>query len=544
MNVRVVGSAETRPSDPAAGRAGGGSGDFPSLMDSVLGDASAERSSAKTSDRTPARTSERAAARDERGVRNGETRADRRDAARASNAEDGRDQDDRADRPIEGAGAREAKAAPAPRRAPSRRSADEDALETDGSHAVANPPETAVVDPSTAAIPDWIALVRGDEAESGGVPAEVEGEGDAIGRGPVVPTLAAAGAGPAGEMPSGSVASGEATDEAVVGQAEVGPALEGVEVPARPASTGPRAAAAAEERAGRPGTVEAVASTPTDEATALVAEAPRAEGNARAADARPASLDATEATGDARRDPTRASAASPRSFEGPSASNAENGSTRAAADDDRIAAATASDPTPSDPTALRGPDAAPPARSDALVFAPTLRAPDVPPPTSEAGRPLPAAAPDAIAIQTDWLATRGGGTARLVLHPPELGEIAIRVTVRHQAVDVVMVAHTALAQQAAEDQSERLSQAFASRDLRLEQFEVRRSDPSDASSTGQFGSSDAGARERERAQDSDLGRGPGASRGGLRRGGAVGDGVAPPPRIVSSGRASGIDLRI
>jgi flagellar hook-length control protein FliK len=160
------------------------------------------------------------------------------------------------------------------------------------------------------------------------------------------------------------------------------------------------------------------------------------------------------------------------------------------------------------------------------------------------GRTLPTAAPDAIAVQADWLATRGGGTARLVLNPPELGEIAIRVTVRQQAVEVVMVAQTALAHSMAEDQGDRLSQAFASRDLRLEQFEVRRGDPSDSSGTGQFGSSDAGARERDRAQDQrDVDRG-GFGGQGLRRGGAVGEAGAPPPRVASNGRAAGIDLRI
>jgi flagellar hook-length control protein FliK len=183
-------------------------------------------------------------------------------------------------------------------------------------------------------------------------------------------------------------------------------------------------------------------------------------------------------------------------------------------------------------------------RVDVVPPSQTMRAPE-PLSPMQTGRPMPAAAPDAIAIQTDWLATRGGGTARLVLHPPELGEIAIRVTVRNQAVDVVMVAHTALAHQVAEDQSDRLSAAFAHRDLRLEQFEIRRGDPSDASSTGQFGSSDAGARERERAQDEQRSADRGGfGRGGLRRGGIGGDAVAPAPRIVSADRAAAIDLRI
>ncbi|MEZ4278044.1 MAG: flagellar hook-length control protein FliK [Myxococcota bacterium] len=188
-------------------------------------------------------------------------------------------------------------------------------------------------------------------------------------------------------------------------------------------------------------------------------------------------------------------------------------------------------------------DSNPAIRLDGAPPAAAARAPELPP-TMQTGRALPNAAPDAIAAQAEWLATRGGGTARLVLNPPELGEIAIRVTVRQQAVEVVMVAQTALAHSMAEDQGDRLSQAFASRDLRLDQFEVRRGDPSDSNGTGQFGSSDAGARERERAQDERGVRGQRGSGRGPGRAGGLGGVAAPPPRIGSSGGAAGVDLRI
>ena len=163
-------------------------------------------------------------------------------------------------------------------------------------------------------------------------------------------------------------------------------------------------------------------------------------------------------------------------------------------------------------------------------------------PQTERAQPGPAA--DAITIQTDWLATRGGGSARLVLSPPELGEIVIRVSVRQQSVEVVMVAQTALAHSMAQDQSDRLAQAFAHRDLRLDQFEVRRADPSDSSSTGQFGSSDTGARERDRAEDQSGVQGDVAGGGSRRRLGVADGGAVSPPRFVSTERASGIDLRI
>lgn len=184
-----------------------------------------------------------------------------------------------------------------------------------------------------------------------------------------------------------------------------------------------------------------------------------------------------------------------------------------------------------------------PIRLDGPAAANLARAPELPPAMATA-RALPSAAPEAIAVQAEWLATRGGGTARLVLNPPELGEIAIRVTVRQQAVEVVMIAQTALAHSMAEDQGDRLSQAFASRDLRLDQFEVRRGDPSDSDGTGHSGSSDAGARERERAQDEralDRRSVGGRGAGRAARGAAV---ETPPPRVESNRSAAGIDLRI
>lgn len=196
---------------------------------------------------------------------------------------------------------------------------------------------------------------------------------------------------------------------------------------------------------------------------------------------------------------------------------------------------------------IRGGEASAQVGADALVPSAPTPATDtatVTPASTQAERAQPGAAADAITIQTDWLATRGGGSARLVLSPPELGEIVIRVSVRQQSVEVVMVAQTALAHSMAQDQSDRLAQAFAHRDLRLDQFEVRRADPSDSSATGQFGSSDAGARERDRAEDQSGVAGDAAGRGGRRRLGVADGGAASPPRFVSTERASGIDLRI
>lgn len=141
---------------------------------------------------------------------------------------------------------------------------------------------------------------------------------------------------------------------------------------------------------------------------------------------------------------------------------------------------------------------------------------DAPP----AGAAPPAPAADALAVQTEWLATRGGGSARLVLHPPELGEIAIRVRVRDGSVDVVMIAHEAAAKAIAEEQSDRLAQAFSTRDLRMGSFEVRQAETRAAAEAGpeaQLGNPDArdggqSRRESNAAAADRVDRGGGAPR--------------------------------
>ncbi|MCR9093340.1 MAG: flagellar hook-length control protein FliK [bacterium] len=159
--------------------------------------------------------------------------------------------------------------------------------------------------------------------------------------------------------------------------------------------------------------------------------------------------------------------------------------------------------------------------------------------TATPGSPQPAAASQAISVQTEWLATRGGGTARMVLHPPELGEIAIRVSLRGGAVDVVMVAQEAAARGVAEEQSERLAQAFANRDLRLENFEVRRGSADDLPNgdSGRFAESGAERDGRPDDPGGDRQRGPGS-------GADTGEAPMAVPRILSRAPETGVDLRI
>ncbi len=163
--------------------------------------------------------------------------------------------------------------------------------------------------------------------------------------------------------------------------------------------------------------------------------------------------------------------------------------------------------------------------------------------TAPAGSaPAPPAA-DALAVQTEWLAARGGGSARLVLHPPELGEIAIRVTLRGESVDVVMVAQEAAARTIAEEQSDRLAQAFSARDLRMESFEVRRADAQPALDPElESRLMDSGSREREQAG------GEGAEEGDLRRPVGLRSGAGAASAMTSPGvaapRTGSVDLRI
>lgn len=162
------------------------------------------------------------------------------------------------------------------------------------------------------------------------------------------------------------------------------------------------------------------------------------------------------------------------------------------------------------------------------------------------GTPIPPPPADALAIQAQWLAARGGGSARLILHPPELGEIAVRVTLRGGAVDVVLIAQEASARSLAEGQAERLAEAFSNRDLRLENFEVRRGDsgPAEDEASGFLG---ADAQDRQQAREESESRSEASASGGPAHRDGEGRAVHSEnemPRIVTVAAASGVDLRI
>ncbi|MFO0687195.1 MAG: flagellar hook-length control protein FliK [Myxococcota bacterium] len=592
MNVDLIRTLDPRNAEPAPGARGdkAGSG-FADLMDSMLGGGAGDRAASRgREDDEPARAANVPEARADRGPR--PERNDRSDRGARAARSDRSDRSDRADTGMRSArgekrdeptgAAREEGAADetveraaevgpraeAPVGAPGRRGAagrkgEAAPGEDDAYGAPAAQADPAVVTvAASAAVPEWIARAMAPVESGTDILAEeapsdagtVEALASAVG---AVAAGTASGAADAGltsgladAASPGDLASAGAAKDALSDPAvarDVIAALEGVREAGRSGEVSAIRAREASPAESVAGTAAEAAARPVEVAS-VRAEAPRVEAPRREAEpvvarstelvAQPELAPAQARTGDegASQDRPRDPQAGPSPL--PGADRLEPASAAAS-----VAAESAtSAPDQTLDASGRPQDVAAQARVDGMLLAPTAR-PTEPLSPMQTGRPMPAAAPEAIAAQADWLATRGGGTARLVLHPQELGEISIRVTVRNQAVDVVMVAHTALAHQVAEEQSDRLSQAFAGRDLRLEQFEVRRGDPSDASSTGHFGSSDAGARERERAQEeAQVGRG-GVGQGG-RRGAAGVEPVVAPPRIVPSGRAAGIDLRI
>ena len=121
--------------------------------------------------------------------------------------------------------------------------------------------------------------------------------------------------------------------------------------------------------------------------------------------------------------------------------------------------------------------------SSDVASAPSAAAP------STAPRPTPA---DALPVHVEWLAERGGGSARLELHPPHLGRVEIAVRVRGTDVEVAIAAAEPSAQVVVNGQRDTLAEALGSRDLRLSHFEV-----------GSGGRDEAGADARGRGAESD-----------------------------------------
>lgn len=131
------------------------------------------------------------------------------------------------------------------------------------------------------------------------------------------------------------------------------------------------------------------------------------------------------------------------------------------------------------------------------------------------------------------LAEQGGGSARLQLRPPELGEVELVVRVRGRRVEVHVRAEEIAAQQAVLEGRERLGDALAAKDLRMEEFRV---------SLSGGGSGDASASERrgergafEAQPEPGWARAPGAH---------VDPDETPRTARLANASARGIDLRV
>ncbi len=96
---------------------------------------------------------------------------------------------------------------------------------------------------------------------------------------------------------------------------------------------------------------------------------------------------------------------------------------------------------------------------------------------SSARNPAPLLPPEGasrIVQDVSWLASRGGGQARVRLHPPELGEIELAVRVRNQDVEITIRAHDSRALVALTEGKELLLEGLAGRDLRPAHVQITR----------------------------------------------------------------------
>ncbi|MFQ5418361.1 MAG: flagellar hook-length control protein FliK [Myxococcota bacterium] len=100
----------------------------------------------------------------------------------------------------------------------------------------------------------------------------------------------------------------------------------------------------------------------------------------------------------------------------------------------------------------------------------------------------PAVPVEEVPVRVEWLAHRGGGTARLELDPPQLGRVELTVRMRGAEVEVVITTSEPLAHAAVQSQRAQLAENLAARDLRLSQFEVN-----DSGAEGQLGSHAGGS---------------------------------------------------
>ncbi len=164
---------------------------------------------------------------------------------------------------------------------------------------------------------------------------------------------------------------------------------------------------------------------------------------------------------------------------------------------------------------------------------------------------LPVGSPEeAVPVHVEWLAAKGGGRARFQLHPPNLGSVELSVSVRGSSVDIVVHTQDAAAQAAVAGSRDLLADGLATRDLRIESFDVR-SNASEPSLSGS-GLSDDRSSSEARSQLFDASRdGQGSGKPGSGRAGLdasltppAAELLAGPPVNLLSDAPEGVDLHI
>ncbi|RIK90516.1 MAG: hypothetical protein DCC71_25525, partial [Proteobacteria bacterium] len=162
----------------------------------------------------------------------------------------------------------------------------------------------------------------------------------------------------------------------------------------------------------------------------------------------------------------------------------------------------------------------------------------------------PAAAPaagapsEAVAERVAWLAQHGGGTARIKLNPPALGEIEIEVRLRGGVADVAVRTRESATQLLLAAERGTVSHILAARDIRIEDFSVQH----DAPDEPRFGAgADTASREHE-SEDSREGGGDAAphrsARGAAERGAAPAHAASAAARPAAGETSTRLDLRV
>jgi flagellar hook-length control protein FliK len=93
-------------------------------------------------------------------------------------------------------------------------------------------------------------------------------------------------------------------------------------------------------------------------------------------------------------------------------------------------------------------------------------------PSGRASEPMHAVPVEAVASRVEWLAERGGGTARVRLDPPSLGEIEIEVRMRGGVAEVVLRTSERATHAMLTGERAAVTHILAARDVRVDEFSV------------------------------------------------------------------------